>query len=333
MIYSVQYMRAIAALMIVIHHAAWKGEQYSSDPLSWFNVGGIGVDLFFIISGYIMCYTVDRNRTDFLSFIKARFFRIIPLYWVLTTLALGVYIFFPDKINSSGGSTNLIASYTLFPVEGKFLINNGWTLSYELLFYFIFSTCLAFKTLYKYLIPCFIIFLLVVSGLLIGEGHYLIDFLTSYYLLEFMLGIFAFYISKKTNKNLPLGGFLISCSVTAVILVNINNLGFERVIQYGVPAFFFFLGMLFMEPYFNKNKSKFFSSLLKALGDSSYSLYLFHPFSLVVFSIVLSRLGLADYGIVFVVGLVLMSLISGYVCYLLLEKPLVKLMKTNKPLH
>lgn len=87
MIYSVQYMRAIAALIVVVSHSAWKGEQYSSDPLSFFNVGGAGVDLFFIISGFIMCHTVENKQIKILSFIKARIRRIIPIYWVLTTLA------------------------------------------------------------------------------------------------------------------------------------------------------------------------------------------------------------------------------------------------------
>ncbi|NJN75784.1 MAG: acyltransferase [Synechococcaceae cyanobacterium RL_1_2] len=88
MLYSVQYMRAIAALLVVIGHAAWKGEQYSYDPLFWFQIGGSGVDLFFIISGYIMCYTVDKKKINLFNFIKARIVRIMPLYWILTSLAL-----------------------------------------------------------------------------------------------------------------------------------------------------------------------------------------------------------------------------------------------------
>ena len=330
MIYSVQYMRAIAALLVVIHHAAWKGEQYSSNPLYWFNVGGIGVDLFFIISGYIMCHTVDKKKIEFSSFIKARFLRIIPLYWLLTTLALSIYIFFPDKVNSSGGSTNIISSYTLFPTEGKYLINNGWTLSYEFLFYFIFSSCLFFNTLRKYLIPCFIILILVFSGWLIGDVHYLISFLTSEFLIEFMFGIFAFYFTKNIGTNIYYGVVLISISITAIVFVDMNNMEFNRSIQYGVPSFIFFLGMLLMEYRFKNSNSSIFSSTLKALGNSSYSLYLSHPFSLVASSIALSYLGLADYGVIFVGLLVITSLISGHLCYLILEKPLVKLMKTNR---
>ena len=103
-------MRAIAALLVVFHHAAWKGEQYSTNPLAWFSIGSIGVDLFFIISGFIMCHTVNNKKVLFSSFIKARFIRIVPLYWVLTSMALVVFLFFPEKVNSSGGVTDVLAS-------------------------------------------------------------------------------------------------------------------------------------------------------------------------------------------------------------------------------
>ena len=95
MIFSIQYMRAIAALLVVINHAAWKGAQFSTDPLGWFNIGGAGVDLFFIISGYIMCHTVYLKKKNFSSFLNARLKRIMPLYWVLTTMALTIFIIFP----------------------------------------------------------------------------------------------------------------------------------------------------------------------------------------------------------------------------------------------
>ena len=102
MIYSIQYMRAIAALLVVMTHVATKGAKYGSDPLSWFNVGGAGVDLFFIISGYIMCHTVEHKESNFPSFIKARVHRIIPLYWTLTTFALVVFFAFSGNDQQLG---------------------------------------------------------------------------------------------------------------------------------------------------------------------------------------------------------------------------------------
>jgi exopolysaccharide production protein ExoZ len=333
MIYSVQYMRAIAALMVVIHHSAWKGVQYSSDPLSWFNVGGAGVDLFFIISGYIMCITVDQKQIKISSFIKARILRIIPVYWVLTTLALIVFLVFPEKVNSSGGDINIIASYMLFPTEDKYLNQNGWTLSYEFLFYALFSFCLAVKTSYKYLIPVGMITALVFLGGLLNINNYQVNFITNPLLLEFCFGILAFYLSRRVKFESKYGLILIGISVLSIIFVNISHLDYSRVIRYGVPALLFFLGMLIMEPIFKNNHSNILFKSLKAMGDSSYSLYLFHPFSLVICSIVLSRIGINEFGVLFVALLVVTSVISGHLCYLLLEKPLAKLMRTNKKIQ
>ncbi|MGP1832245.1 acyltransferase family protein [Shewanella frigidimarina] len=329
MIYSVQYMRAIAALMVVFHHSAWKGAQYGSDPLSWFHIGEAGVDLFFIISGYIMCRTVDQKEVSIFSFIKARIRRIIPIYWLLTTLALVAFLIFPEKVNSSGGNTNVIASYFLFPTEDKFLIQNGWTLSFEFFFYFLFSFCLSVKSLYRYLIPTGIIFGLVLIGNIIDTELYLVKFMTSPFLLEFTFGILAFYFSRNLNCGNKFGFLLIIISTVLMILVNNSIIEYPRVIQYGIPALMFFLGMLFIEPIFKMCNSNIILKILKKIGDSSYSLYLFHPFALVICSIILSRVGLNQFGGAFIVLLVISSVVSGHLCYLLLEKPLAKLFKNN----
>jgi exopolysaccharide production protein ExoZ len=66
------------------------------------------------------------------------------------------------------------------------------------------------------------------------------------------------------------------------------------------------------------------------IGDSSFSLYLFHPFSLGLFAIVFNRLGVDDFGAVFVTLLIVTSVIAGHVCYLVIEVPLAQLIKNNK---
>jgi hypothetical protein len=108
---------------VLLHHAAWKGVQYSTDPLSWFHVGSAGIDLFFIISGFIMCFATEnkhQQKGSFRKFIKNRVLRIIPLYLILTTVALIVYIIYPEKVNSTGGKTSIIDSYFLIPTESYY---------------------------------------------------------------------------------------------------------------------------------------------------------------------------------------------------------------------
>jgi exopolysaccharide production protein ExoZ len=324
MIYSVQYMRAIAALLVVMSHAGVKGAQYSNDPLHWFNVGGIGVDLFFIISGYIMCHTASNRKINFLGFMKARFLRILPLYWFLTSLALVIYLIFPDKINSSGGNTNVIASYTLFPTEDKYLNQNGWTLSYEFFFYFIFSFCLFSNSKLKYLIPVGMITILFILGELLTPKNFQLNFITNSLLLEFSFGILAYYFHKEIKISSTISILIIIFSILSITSTNILNPDYPRVIIYGIPAFIFFIGMIQIEHFFENHKKKPFSKLLKSIGDSSYSLYLSHPFALVASALLLKSTHINTYGYTFVIILSITSVFAGHICYILIEKKLNK---------
>ncbi len=323
-------MRALAAFMVVMHHVAWKGEQYSADPLAWFNVGGAGVDLFFVISGYIMCHTAEASRPNVSSFMWARLRRIYPLYFLLTTLALLVFIFFPGRVNSSGGTTDIINSYTLFPSEGKYLINNGWTLSYEFFYYFLFSFCLSFSSNFRYIIPLALISMLVFFGFLLDEPNYLIDFITDPLLLEFGFGISIFMLHEKIRIKPIIGLLFISLSIVLLLVANNFELNDLRVLSYGGPAFLFFWGMLSFEDSFKKRGSNWVLATFKALGDSSYSLYLFHPFAIGAVTILLTRMGINGYGYIFVLMLSVVALASGHLCYYFVEKPLLSLFRTNK---
>ena len=136
---SIQIMRGIASLLVVLLHISVKGGQYDNGALKGFSIGGAGVDLFFIISGYVMCISTVGRPLTFYQFLLLRIRRIIPLYWLVTTVGLAIYLYNPKLVNTSGGETSIWASYVLFPNGKKFLNSNGWTLSYEFFFYFIFG--------------------------------------------------------------------------------------------------------------------------------------------------------------------------------------------------
>jgi len=319
-------MRAIAAFLVVLTHVATKGAKYSSDPLSWFNVGGAGVDLFFIISGFIMCHTVEHKEANFPSFIKARVHRIIPLYWTLTTFALIVFLISPEMINSSGGNTDIITSYFLFPTESKFLVQAGWTLTYEFFFYFLFSSSFIVKKSYRYFFPIVIIAAIVSISFIRKPANYQIKYLTDSILLEFVFGILAFYFARNVKARSVFGIPLIVLSIAAMAFVNDPSFSdMPRVIRFGMPAWVFFIGMTIMEPWFQKYSSNVIFKVLREMGNSSYSLYLTHPFSLVILSMAFSRIGLNKFAIPFVILLSIGAVISGHLCYLFIEKPLSRL--------
>ena len=326
MVLSVQYMRAIAALLVVLHHSIEKGVQYNMISKSWFDIGGeLGVNLFFIISGYIMCHATYNKKIDFKKFLKARFIRILPLYWVLTTVVLVIYFISPELINSSGGTTSVIDSYFLIPSGNSYLVQNGWTLSYEFYFYFIFALGLSAVAYMKYLIPIIIIALLVLIGVFVQFDTPILKFLTNQILLEFLLGIVIFIVFQKCSINKAISVLLI---ISAVALAYWSAQGMVNiyVFSYVVPLLFF-IGMIGLESSFVNLQQSIPSKLLEGLGNSSYSLYLIHPFALVVVSKILFLFGALLPSSLFLLLLIVASLVAGHLCYLLLEKNLTRFFK------
>ncbi|MGB0919773.1 MAG: acyltransferase family protein [Alphaproteobacteria bacterium] len=144
----IQVLRAVAALMVVLLHLCGELMRHVDGlDKNYFIIGGSGVDIFFVISGFIICYTT-RNTQSIKTFAIKRLARIIPLYSILT---LGLFVILsiaPQFAYSSEASwPNLIQSLLFIPHEGptgsvKPLLKLGWTLNYEMLFYTVFAVAL-----------------------------------------------------------------------------------------------------------------------------------------------------------------------------------------------
>ena len=152
---SIQVLRFFAAFSVMMVH------------LPIFEFGIWGVDIFFIISGFIMMYVTENNEKFFL--IK-RIFRIVPLYWILTLGVFILAIFVPDILNNTTANIeHLFKSLFFIPFDkngtGHFpILFLGWTLNFEVIFYFLFALSLVFFQKNK-MIACsiFIIFFLAIN--------------------------------------------------------------------------------------------------------------------------------------------------------------------------
>ncbi len=146
---SIQYLRALAAILVVVQHA-------NSGPIHLDIVSPglatFGVDLFFVISGYIMWTTTTETARTPPQFWLARIVRIVPLYWGFTTLYVAISILHPAALEHP--STNLVfivKSYAfvpaIHPVEGGIspIYSLGWTLNFEMFFYLIFGIALIIR--------------------------------------------------------------------------------------------------------------------------------------------------------------------------------------------
>lgn len=147
-IHFIQALRAIAAMMVLIWHFKPKGESASPTLDFLFFNGFAGVDIFFVISGFIMVYTTGGRRggaKQALLFLAKRIARIWPLY-AFGTLLYVVFLFSLGWLTSDYASKSVL-SLAFYPVPPHPVLDVGWTLNIEMYFYIVFAACLAFDKL------------------------------------------------------------------------------------------------------------------------------------------------------------------------------------------
>lgn len=336
MILSIQYLRGIAAFLVLMHHVAFKLERYGNNPLSWLHSADVGVDIFFVISGFIMCHSVRHKHQQegaVGDFLRGRVARIIPLYWLLTTVALAVFIVAPRVVNSSGGQTLIGASYLLLPTEGKYLVQNGWTLSYEFYFYLLFCIGVALPKVAGRWVVVALISTLVTLGLALDAKGVWIDFLLSPMLAEFGFGMLLYMAFERPWRiSGTVSTALAAIAVAGWLVVNFSRPAgapgienAERVLAYGLPSLLLCFALVCRagQAEFRERRA------LRWLGDASYSLYLSHPFVAAALTLALSRVLPASVA-QWVVGpaIVAVSLLVAGFLYAKVESPMVDKART-----
>jgi len=335
MILSIQYLRGIAALLVVLSHIAWKNIQAGGDTMHWWHEAGtFGVDIFFIISGFIMVYITQdmhQKKDTVKIFIKKRFMRIVPLYWFYTLIALAIFILMPERVNSGGGDTQILKSLFLLPLSStqNYLVGVGWTLHYEFLFYILFS----FGLLLSQKIGNIMVTLAIITSLLFSiffpmEGlNYIYHTFLNDIFIEFALGMLLFHLINNIKRvSMPFSITLIGIGIFQFYYLHTGG-SFTGVhhIDTGMSAFLICFGVISLEYFWIKRECK----LLTTLGNASYSIYLLHPFILVAVVMINDKLqNILPKNQIFLIFLMLISsLIGGYFSYIFIEKNLIKLTK------
>ncbi|WP_025597698.1 acyltransferase family protein [Burkholderia sp. WSM2230] len=327
MLYSVQVLRALAAVLVVVCHAVHRQGQISGTGATW-EFGGSGVDLFFIISGFIMCHVTMNRQITARDFLKARVLRIVPLYWTLSLVALAVFLVNPAVVNSSGGTTTIVNSFTLIPTGDKFLIQTGWTLSYEFLFYLVFAVSLSLPMNGRLASTCAALIALVAGGVMLSPSNPTLKFVTSPLLLEFVMGIAAYLYVREESRPLPLSVALVVVGIVALVVMPGTSTADGRVISYGLPFMMVFAGLVRMELLVRAACETIAGRLATAIGAASYSLYLAHPFALAAAALIVKRTGIQHYPVLCVTVLVASALVAGYACFSLVEVNLYRWIKS-----
>lgn len=267
----VQLLRGVAAVAVVTHHI----------PL--FRNGAWGVDLFFIISGFIMCYVTEESGRGFLT---KRIIRVVPLYWAGTIGAFCVALVAPQFLNNTtANGVHLLKSILFIPFlkgrEVQPVLFLGWTLNYEMFFYGLFALSMALSHKYRALIASVLLLVVVAIGYVVTFEALPLRFFTRPIILEFVLGMLCYGLFRKTMTIRAqersatvrtvwsvLGVALIACMPLATVLAPDEN----RVIVWGIPAALAFIFVVQGLSGVRLPRS------LVLIGDASYSLYLFHPY-------------------------------------------------------
>ncbi|HEY1363723.1 MAG TPA: acyltransferase [Xanthobacteraceae bacterium] len=327
---AIQYLRALAASLIVFHHAMAAPLLHPYYPHAF---GEFGVDLFFVISGCIMWRTTVSSRRSPAGFFAARVVRIVPLYWLYTTLFLGVALLVPRALSTLPGldPVFVLKSYLFVPaVHPHFggvvpLYSLGWTLNYEMFFYLVFGLALLLpQPRHRIAFLAAVLLLLVSLGGWTLPASPILATYTDPLLLEFLAGVvLAVLAPRLMRSSATLGALLIAAGAGGLLLALSSDELPKRILAYGVPAAAIVAGALVLEPTLRRAVSR--PGLL--LGDASYSIYLAHPFAqrlwlLAVGGLLPENVGPAGLAVQ-VAAAVAAGLLGGVLSYRFIERPLL----------
>ena len=325
---SIQALRAVAAVLVVVFHSLVHLDVRGliADIPYGLEVGRSGVDIFFVISGFIMVY-VTRDafgrRGASADFMIKRAIRIIPVYWFYTFALAGLMLLAPGNV--SGGKSvqlqHLVYSLAFISWPNnvgdlKPVLQVGWTLNYEMYFYAVVATLLVFSRRYFLSAMTAVFVSSAILGVLFPVAFPPAKVLVSPLLLEFLMGCAAavLYFSRDSIPAPRLLALLGCVGLIATMAVDTSVS--MRWLKWGVPGFFLVTGLVFWE----KSLRCYVPRLLVVLGGSSYSLYLTHIFSINGLGFIWHRF-IGGYYVLFVFSAIVVSVVVGHCAFVLVEQP------------
>lgn len=334
---GIQVVRGIAATMVAVCHIYNDGWI----PGAVVDFGGFGVDLFFVISGFIMCLTIKTQAKSGLSraadFLKKRLIRIFPLY-IICALPLILYVTVKTGVKAPYyyiGNILLLPSFTDAP-NYSYALPPGWTLAYEMLFYYLFVIALlCFKEKRTILIAVatvivstvFLVNILNVQGPRLAWVNF--SFIVGHIqVLNFALGILTYFIFEKLKDKLSFSVFQWS------IVFSLLSLFVIILIYFKVPRDYITILVSFIiitvttltENSFSNRKV---GDFLLLLGNASYSIYLIHfyfAFFKPKFLFITKLFPSQEYLLLNIVNIFLLigAVIAGILVYQNIESPITK---------
>ena len=326
---NIQALRFFAALVVAFAHVDLPRYASVGVPADLFGAGAFGVDVFFVISGFIMMH-VSAGRggpAEAWRFLLRRILRVWPLYAVFTAFAVWLAY--------EGNWHNWLMGY--YPPEKKSLwwiaesitfthwnrlpvYAIGWTLIYEFWFYCSVALCIFLRTR-----P--LVFFLVSATLIIAADGFglggAVNVWANPLMLEFLFGVALFHLYQRgwlpTSRASLAGAFIVGAALLweYEAIGTLAGIASGRSISLGLAAFFVVAGTLMMERRFTAPQ------ILIFLGDASFSLYLTHWLVMTTLPSLLDLQGWGAMGPVEYVSLhITLSLVLSIAVFFVVERPL-----------
>jgi peptidoglycan/LPS O-acetylase OafA/YrhL len=333
---SIRLLRFFAAAFIVAFHAETyllrMAEGARTTPSV---VIPFGTDLFFVISGFLMVYVTAGKSLTFQQFIVPRFARLIPLYWLFTTLMLTILIIAPKLFYSTKLDIwHVAASYALVPYPHPFtglqrpLLVWGWILNLLIPISAIYALFLGFSVRKRVFFVGVALASVVVLNQFVRDRFGLINFYGSPITLEFLFGMTIGVFYLEFGHMRPLYASILLVLGLAIIAFGINEHVSEdsdRVWYWGISSVCLLAGLISIE----KGLGWINFGILNNIGDASYSTILTQFFSLGLVNYIIISTHLSDvFGetgsqIFFLAS----ALAVGSLTYVYIERPWVKLIR------
>ena len=304
-----------------------------------FHYGHLGVDLFFVLSGFIIFFIHGKDLGEearLKSYVLKRFFRLFPILFIL----LIVKTFFGVVLGTDAFTGNrfhpevILGSFFMVPIStelgGQPLIGVAWTLSHEMLFYAVFGLGILLGRKFLFGFSALWVGAICIQSFVTSETNTAMDFLFRHQNLQFLLGILLCWLYRRSSPQgtpLLVSLFLLLSCLGCVLflpgrLFNLPHLWSSLI--FGLLFVGVLRALLDLE-----GKGWEPPRFLCFIGDASYSVYLVHSSVQVLFYVVAKKVLGPDFGggagaQVALGVMAFASVVGGLVFYLLVEKPLLR---------
>lgn len=326
---SVQALRLVAAVLVVITHSTLYAHDRLDHRFSVWGFGTIGVDVFFVISGFVMMVSSSRHleeRRYWKKFALRRIVRIGPMYWIATTVKLLTLLVLPGAVLHAALNPGKAAlSYLFLPsrnVDGNLepLLGVGWTLVFEMAFYAIFTLALVVRA--NVIVFCAIILSLLALGSIFVDHatgpavSFYLDPIVLYFLVGMVIAKWT--LDQSWQRMAAWFGYILLLWVTIYSFDSHDGFDFGQLARnIGVTAVF--LAVILAEPILSRRIPR----AVVFMGDASYSLYLFHPLLAPAVPVVLGKLHIISQPLSVLLSVVGV-LVSAAFIYRFVERPITR---------